>query len=311
MLKQKIRDLIATRLASLMRHFALDPRYFELWQSLGFHVKQVHFYSPLPDTGTLDDSLFGKASDLPGLDLNETTQIALLSDVSKNFRAEYSLFPIGKATKPGTFYFGNSSLESGDAEMLYGLIRKLRPQRVVEIGSVFSTLLAGQALALNRSEGAESSLVAIEPYPRSFLRDPLPFPVQLIENLVQEVPMETFTSLVENDILFIDSSHVCKIGSDVQFEFLEILPRLAPGVLVHVHDIFMPLEYPKKWVKEWHRFWNEQYILQAFLSGNHDFEIIWAGAWMQHHHPDLVEKAFPSFSSKRNQLASFWFRRRS
>ena len=122
--------------------------------------------------------------------------------------------------------------------------------------------------------------------------------------------METFTSLRENDILFIDSSHVCKIGSDVQFEFLEILPRLAPGVVVHVHDIFLPFEYPKTWVKDWHRFWNEQYLLQAFLCGNREFEVLWAGAWMQHRHPDLVEKSFPSFSANRNQMASFWIRRR-
>ena len=111
-----------------------------------------------------------------------------------------------------------------------------------------------------------------------------------------------------NCFLFIDSSHVCKIGSDVQFLFLEVLPRIRPGVVVHMHDIFMPLEYPKHWGLDSGRFWNEQYLLQTFLSFNEAFEVFWAGHWMHIKHPDLLMKAFPSYKAGVSP-GSFWFRR--
>ena len=189
-------------------------------------------------------------------------------------------------------------------------MRQNRPQRVVEIGSGFTTLLAAQALARNAAEGAAATLTAIEPYPPAFLREALPVPVELVAEPVQNVPLERFTSLHAGDILFIDSSHVCKIGSDVQYEILEILPRLAPGVLVHLHDIFLPVEYPREWVMEWHRFWNEQYLLQAFLCGNRNFEVLWAGTWMHLRHPEKLAAAFPSYDPKTSWLGSFWIRRR-
>ena len=150
--------------------------------------------------------------------------------------------------------------------------------------------------------------MAIEPYPSTELEAKLPADVELWRIPVQDVSLDEFGSLCENDILFIDSSHVCKIGSDVQFMFLEVLPRLRPGVVVHVHDIFMPAEYPKQWVLDWRRFWNEQYVLQAFLSCNTTFEVLWAGQWMHIKHPDLLMKAFPSYKAGVSP-ASFWFRR--
>jgi len=127
MIKQNIRDGIATRLAGWMRHFVLDPRYFELWQSHGFHVKPVHFYSPLPDTRQLQDSLFSSASELAGVEMNEAFQLQLLDELRDQFRSEYDLFPTEKPDEPGTFYFGNTSLEAGDAEMLYAILPKIRP----------------------------------------------------------------------------------------------------------------------------------------------------------------------------------------
>lgn len=303
--------MIAARLARWMRHFALDPRYFELWQSHGYHVKQVHFYSPLPDTRELDDGLFSRISALPGLELGEDEHLKLLAEFQTRFSGEYERFPAKKPGGAQQFYFGNTSLEAGDAEVLYCMVRKYRPKRMVEIGSGFSTLLVGQALEKNRAEGFECTLTAIEPYPPTFLGEPLPHPVKLIKKPVQEVPLKDFTSLGENDILFIDSSHVCRIGSDVHYEFLEILPRLAPGVIVHVHDIFLPMDYPRTWVKDYHRFWNEQYLLQAFLNSNRDYEILWAGAWLQHRQPAKIAAAFPSFSAGRSQLGSFWMRRKA
>ena len=126
---------------------------------------------------------------------------------------------------------------------------------------------------------------------------------------VQNASLDQFTSLCSRDILFIDSSHVCAIGSDVTFEILEILPRLNPGVVIHVHDVFLPRNHPKAWVKELHRFWNEQYLLQAFLCNNRDFEVIWAGSWLHMMHSEKLASAFPSYDPRRNWPASFWISR--
>jgi hypothetical protein len=115
--------------------------------------------------------------------------------------------------------------------------------------------------------------------------------------------------LEENDILFIDSSHVLKIGSDVQYEYLEILPRLNKGVIVHIHDIFLPAEYRKEWVLKDHIFWTEQYLLQAFLAFNDNFEILWAGSYMHLKHPDKLEVAFNSYRRNERWPGSFWIKK--
>lgn len=121
--------------------------------------------------------------------------------------------------------------------------------------------------------------------------------------------MSVFKELGENDILFIDSSHVLKIGSDVQYEYNEILPRLNKGVLIHVHDIFLPLEYPETWVRQSHRFWTEQYLLQAFLAYNSAFKVLWAGHYMHWKYPDLLEKAFRTYNREITGPGSFWMRK--
>jgi predicted O-methyltransferase YrrM len=310
-LKRRARDVIAHTLAKLMKRFAFDRRYFELWQSHGYHVTQLSFYSPLPDTSAIDESVFDKVSELPGIGMKDAEQLALLSDISFRFRSEYEAV-MSASKEPlshAHFYLGNDSFESVDAEVLYAMIRRIQPRRFVEIGSGFSTLLALQAVAKNHAEGIDCKFTAIEPYPREFLRGHLPFPIELKVQQVQEVPLDFFTSLIAGDILFIDSSHVCKIGSDVNYEFLEILPRLAPGVIVHVHDIFLPGEYTRDWIEKQHRFWNEQYLLQAFLCGNRSYEVVWAGGWMKHNHSDALKAAFSSFDPDHVRPASFWIRR--
>ena len=307
-LKQNIRHLLASQLVSIIKRFAFDPQYFELWQSHGFHIKPLSFYSPIPDTKSLPDELWVKKSDCLGIDWNEDAQLQLLKDLSMQYKKEYSLFPEGEQVGQPRFYFGNVSFESVDAEILYCMIRSFKPKRVVEIGSGYSTLLAAEALGKNLKDGHPGKLTAIEPFPPSFLNEELAFPVELISQPVQSVPLELFSSLAANDILIIDSSHVCKIGSDVQYEFLEILPHLMSGVIVHIHDIFLPAEYPKQWIKEYHRFWNEQYILQAFLSFNPAFKVLWAGSYMHLNHSSKLANAFSSYSSERNWPASFWIK---
>jgi hypothetical protein len=240
--------------------------------------------------------------------LNETKQLDLLSLFATRYREEYEKLPRDQISEKYHFFLNNVNFSSVDAELLFCMVRHFKPRRIVEIGSGSSTLLAADALARNHKEGFPGTMLAIEPFPRAFLRSDLPAQVELLPQVVQNIPLKEFEALHENDILFIDSSHVCKIGSDVQYEFLEILPRLAPGVLVHVHDIFLPVEYPESWLRKDLRFWNEQYLLQAFLCLNDCFEVLWAGHWLHLKHPDRLAKAFRSYG--RDALPrSFWIRR--
>jgi predicted O-methyltransferase YrrM len=306
--KQFARDLTARVIAPVLRRLAHDPKYFELWQSYGFHVTAVHYDQPIPDTRALAPSLWNRVSDLAGVDMREEQQKQLLSEIVARFKDEYTAIPTGASTQEFRYYLENAAFEAVDAEILFGLIRLLKPRRIYEIGSGFSTLLADDALRRNRVDGYSCSFVAIEPYPSTELQAQLPSDFELVRVPVQEVSLDEFESLYENDILFIDSSHVCRIGSDVQYVFLEVLPRIRPGVVVHLHDILMPVEYPKQWVLDWHRFWNEQYLLQMFLSFNTTFEVLWAGQWMHIKYPDLLMKAFPSYKAGKSP-GSFWFRR--
>ena len=288
--KQFARDLAARAIAPVLRRLAHDPTYFALWESYGFHVTGSHFYQPIPITGGLPFSLWNRVSDVPGIDMQEEQQKQLLSDIVAKFKDEYTAIPTGASTQEFHYYLGNAAFDAVDAEMLFGLIRLLKPQHMYEIGSGFSTLLAADALRRNRADGYSCRFIAIEPYPSAELQARLPSDVELWRLPIQDVSLDEFQSLCENDILFIDSSHVCKIGSDVQFLFLEVLPRIRPGVVVHVHDIFMPMEYPKQWVLDQHLFWNEQYVLQTFLSFNTKFEVLWAGQWMHIKHPDATHE---------------------
>lgn len=308
-MKKIIRDFCASILAKLLKRFAFDPRYFNLWQKNGYHVLPVHFYSPIPDTSQINEAPFTRKSELIGIDFNEESQIKLLNNFQQKYKNEYEKFLKNKEAGSAKFFHGNGSIESPDAEILYCMVRHLKPKKIIEIGSGFSTLITSDALEKNLKTGNACEFSAIEPYPNEYLKHQLSYPVRLIEKCVQEVSLHNFEKLGAGDILFIDSSHVCKIGSDTQYEFLEILPRLKSGVYIHVHDIFMPFDYPEDWVKNKHRFWNEQYILQAYLNRNMDVEVVWAGAWMHSKYSHLVSMAFSCYDSTRHNPASFWFKK--
>ena len=275
------------------------------------HVSYVHFYEPIPDTSRLDDAVWKRASELPGINMNDSSQAELLRQMSARHRQTWQELERKGAGEPGQFSLGNEYFDSVDAELLHGIIRRFKPRRIYEIGSGFSTLLASQAIRENEQEDGSYKCehLAIDPFPPEFLlasKNGL----AVLPKEVQKVPLETFTKLERNDVLFIDSSHMLKIGSDVQYEYLEILPRLKPGVLVHCHDIFIPAEYPKEWVLGFHRFWNEQYLLQAFLAFNGEFEVLWAGSYMHLKYPDLLTATIPSYRRDACLPKSFWIRRK-
>ncbi len=291
---------------------SLVRRTFAFWEKLGLHVTLNHFYSPIPDTGKLSEDLWSKRTELPGVNLREAEQLALLSDFAARYKHEYDAFPRAPTGVAHQFYINNKSFRSVDGEMLYCLIRHFKPARIFEIGSGHSTLLSAQAALKNQEEtGRACELTACEPYPVDWLKRGFPGLTRLIEKKVQDVPLVEFSRLQDRDILFIDSSHTLKIDSDVRYEFLEILPRLNPGVLVHVHDIFLPGEYPREWLFGKQRFWNEQYLLQAFLCFNSGYEVVWAGSYMHYRHPELLERAFSTYNRLAIQPGSFWMRRMS
>ena len=184
------------------------------------------------------------------------------------------------------------------------MIRHFQPRLIIEVGSGFSSLIAAEAIA--KSKG--SALICIEPFPQDFLRQGFPGLRSLIEKKVEEIDLEFFSQLSCGDILFIDSSHTVKIRGDVNYLFLELLPRLKPGVIVHVHDIFFPFDYPRDWVMDELRFWSEQYLLQAFLSFNSEFEVLIANHYLAQHYLEDFKVTFPN--SPWWGGGSFWMRRR-
>jgi Methyltransferase domain len=290
---------------------------FPLWERKGFHVTPVHFYQPIPDTQSLPERLWRHPSELAGIDMNDTMQVDLLRKDFPKFRQEYERFPTKPTEGQTQFYLGNGLFDGADALVAYCMVRHFHPRLIIEVGSGFSSLLLGQALAKSNS----SALICIEPFPQEFLRQGFPGLGSLIEKKVQDIDLEFFSQLGSNDVLFIDSSHTVKIGGDVNYLFLEVLPRLRPGVLVHVHDIFLPFEYRRDWVKEEHRFWTEQYLLQAFLTFNSEFEVLMANNYLGQYHKEDLEAVFSTLcrpSSARTSVVqsaswgggSFWMRRR-
>lgn len=270
----------------------------------GVAVVKHHYYNPVVFRSDLYRPL-SEARALPGLDLNEEAQLALIDQF--DFADEIEAFPEDDDGRG--FYFNNPSFGSGDAEILYDMIRHFKPKRVVEIGSGHSTRIARAAIKANEQDDPSYSCrhVCVEPYEMPWLAD---YDVELVRERVELVDDALFETLESGDILFIDSSHMIRPQGDVLHEFLHLLPQLKPGVLVHIHDIFTPHDYPEDWVLQLRRYWNEQYLLEAFLTLNHQFEIIAAVNWLAHNHRDRLRRAAPRLAREpAREPGSFWIRR--
>jgi hypothetical protein len=278
---------------------------FQVWERHGFHVTPVHFYQPIPNTQTLPETLWNYPSKLVGIDMNDSLQLDLLRTHFPKFRDEYEQFPTKPTGGPKHFHLNNGLFDGTDALVAYCMVRHFQPRLIIEVGSGFSSLVLGEAIAKNKS----SALICIEPFPREFLKQRFPGLHSLIEKRVEDVDLDFFLKLGHGDILFIDSSHTVKIGGDVNYLFLEGLPRLKPGVIVHVHDIFLPFEYRRDWVMEEFRFWTEQYLLQAFLTFNSEFEVLMANSYIGHYYKEDLKATFPSLPYWGG--GSFWMRRKA
>lgn len=262
-----------------------------------------HYYEPLFDSRLLRNPL-DQNRDLPGIDWNTDEQLHLLGSFS--FNEELKDVPETRIDEL-TFYMNNGAFESGDAEYLYNLIRLKKPARIVEIGGGYSTLMAIKAIKKNKEDvpGYKCKHLCIEPYEMPWLEKT---GVTIIRQVVEEVNKTVFSELEKDDILFIDSSHVIRPQGDVLLEYLELIPLLKTGVIVHAHDIFSPRENLKKWVTEKVCFWNEQYLLEAFLTCNRDWKIIGALNYLHHNHYQHL-KATCRFLTPDREPGSFYIQK--
>jgi hypothetical protein len=295
---------VAHVLTEAMKQPQAGKRFREL-EERGFHVTSPHYYSPIPTVTQLRDAVWESPSELVGIDLNVEYQLALLRDVFPRYRAEYDALPTAPSDDPCGFHLNNGVFDGTDAMVMYCMVRHLSPHLFVEIGSGWSSRLAAQAALRNGS----TELVCIDPSADATLSVGLPGLAEVIFDRVEIVGLAPFERLDHGDMLSIDSSHVVRIDSDVRFLYLEVLPRLKPGVIVHIHDIFLPFEYPKHLVVNEGRFWNEQYFLQAFLAFNDTYEVLLANNFLEHQRSGELKHTFPR--SPWWGGGSFWMRRRA
>jgi hypothetical protein len=305
---------LASPFAAALNRLVPGNEAYDSFARHGFHLLRKHYYLPIPDETDLNDPMLKDHTDLIGIDMNEPKAFEFLNEVFPKYQAEFRRsFPLHQQEGRTGFHLVNGGFMAGDAHVYYSLIRHGRPRRIVEVGGGNSSLLAGAACLRNLEQyGIKPHLTVVEPYPWDLLKKGIPGLDVLLEERIQTVNLDLFTSLEAGDILFIDSSHVLRPGGDVQREYCEILPRLAPGVLVHIHDISLPKPYFRLYFQN-HLYWNEQYLLQAFLTYNSRFEIVWPGTYMFLKHREELLKAFPEIEDMRAKFplaepSSMWLR---
>lgn len=270
-----------------------------------------HFYSPIVNVDELAPfrtTLFSKnKAQVKGIELRKYSQCKLLQQLARF----YPSIPFPAQPDPDfRYYYENDLYSYGDAIILHSMLRHFHPRRIIEVGSGFSSavMLDTNDRFLNQS----LSFTFIDPNPErlyGLLRDEDSANVTILESQLQSVPLQTFEELEAGDVFFVDSTHVSKAGSDVNYVFFEILPTLKSGVLIHFHDIFYPFEYPEEWVFGWKGFgWNESYMLRNFMMYNYEFEILFFNSFMYQNHSEWISKNMPLFSY--NPGGSIWLRKK-
>ncbi|NWJ48675.1 MAG: class I SAM-dependent methyltransferase [Chloroflexi bacterium] len=303
-LQQEFRQLNST-VETLAEQVAgiLQPKSQKLFVPVG------HFYSPFPAVEEIkqqEAEIFDKANKhLPAIELNEPAQVALLLELSRYF-SDWPFSP--DKSENLRYYQNNDFFGHWDALSLYSILRHLKPPKLFEIGSGFSSALMLDTNELFLDNSIE--LTFIEPYPERLLLllgEEEKKRIRLFQQKLQDVPLDKFRELEAGDILFIDSTHVAKTGSDVNYILFHILPALNKGVYIHFHDVFYPFEYVSNWVYEG-RGWNEAYMLRAFLEYNKQFEIYYFVDFVQTHFSQLVKDKLPP-TLQQPLGASLWLKK--
>lgn len=275
--------------------------------------KPGHFYSPIPSREEVRDSadrIFSN-TDVLDIDLNVDKQFQLL-ETFKTMRPDfpYDFINTKENEKLRYRFTKRPQYRYSDVMFLYYVMRHLEPQQIIEVGSG-----ASSAVMLDINDlffDSSIKFTFIEPYPErlyGFLKDQDSNDATIMTKKVQDVPMDAFESLKENDILFIDSSHVSKVGSDVNHIFFNILPRVKKGVWIHFHDIFHPFELPMHWILQNSRFWNESYLLRAFLMNNDAYEIMLFNTLLHKEFRGWFENEMPECLIDEGNTGSIWIRK--
>jgi len=278
-------------------------------------VKKADYYSVLPVLSEIEAtrSRWEKPSALTGVDIDVAVLEKNLGTLADSWEEEFSretgdyIANTRKGFGPGYPQF--------DARTLYYMLREHKPKRYLEVGSGLSTYYTSLAAAKNAAEGSPLQITCIEPYPFDSLRTIEGF--ELVEGFVQDVPLERFEELEAGDVLFIDSSHALKIDSDVAFLFMEALPRVKPGVIVHIHDIHFPYNHPfpaDYWLfgERWPVYWQEVMLVQAFLAFNDSFEVQLSTPMVRHFDEAFLINRFENYTPLAQDLnppSSLWLKR--
>jgi hypothetical protein len=280
------------------------PKTSKILKKIGIFPIRDHYYEPFFNDQHLIQPL-NKNRELPGLELNTTNQLNFIKKL--NYFDELNKLNWKLKEKTNfDFNIENGSFESGDAEFLYQFIRKVKPKKVIEIGSGSSTKIAQLAIKENFKEtGVITEHICIEPYEQPWLKDMSG--ITLIRERIEKINYDWSSKLDDGDLLFVDSSHIIRPQGDVLKEYLEIFPKLSKGVFVHIHDIFTPKDYLKSWVINDVRFWNEQYLLEAMLSNTDRYEVIAALNYLKHNFYNELLSVCPYLTQDR-EPGSFYFR---
>ena len=268
-----------------------------------------HHYSPVPDTRKLAKRRFKlrvwpeQPHPTPGVEWRGAEQLALCRDV---FAAQQPLDFPSEPTADGEYWQGNGWYPALDAFVLQAMLRHVVPARMIEVGCGFSSRVTAR---VNREIfGGEMHFTCIDPVIRVPIQQEVKGITEIRQEEVQDTPLELFEELEAGDVLFIDTSHAVKTGGDVPWIYNQILPRMKPGVYVHLHDAFLPGDYPEEWVMQG-RAWNEVYLLQSFLAFNSGFEVVFGVRWMMQNHRAALEKAFGDLGPHSELSGALWIRR--
>jgi hypothetical protein len=274
---------------------------------LGYHLVPANYYSPIPDLETIPQRVWSDPAAMPGVSWDLTAQLTWLRAELEPRLGEFG----AGADPPGTaegYYYRNRFFNALDADLLYAIIRNRRPPRVLEVGSGFSTLAIERAATRNRDEGAPLRHDVFDAFPSGRL-GPVRDRLELHAVAAETIPVAAFAELQGGDVLFIDTTHAVRPGGDVVHLLLDALPRVAPGVLVHIHDFFRPFEYPRTLMERYGVFWQEHHLVQALLCGSDAFEILCANYAVTRLHPAAVRELIPGLDSDMAP-SSLWLRRR-
>jgi hypothetical protein len=285
-------------LRRLLRILQLHP---EIASRAGYQVFQEAYWNPFPVASEVDMARLKLKRTFPAIEFQESAYLQLLENLTP-YAGEVDEF---FKSRKGNLVAWDNTYQRADSATLYAMLRRIKPKRYIEVGCGYSSRASAAALRRNEQEGHPCQCTFIEPFPPPYLTE-MNLPGEMIPKRIEQMPLAFFQQLEPGDVLFIDTSHVIKIQNDVEFELIHLLPSLKAGVIVHIHDIFTPYDYPEEWMVGKHNNRNgnnEQYALECLLSGGADWEIRLPVHLLWRDHQQAMKKLLPDLH---NRPAAFW-----